>query len=110
MSEGEKRKQDNNYKNGDDASATHQKKQRKDQEGEQTTVTDTEVDEFYAILKRLHVAVKYFKEGNGRDGRKLTEIESVGLERDVVGDGVKRNREDVDQNMALDLNADPEPE
>nr|KJB50716.1 hypothetical protein B456_008G183600 [Gossypium raimondii] len=66
---------------------------------EETTVTEEEVEEFLAILKRINVAVNYFKKGN-RDIRNLTDLRMVEDSLNVeVNDG---------ENVGLDLNADPD--
>ncbi|KAH1074436.1 hypothetical protein J1N35_026764 [Gossypium stocksii] len=66
---------------------------------EETTVTEEEVEEFLAILKRINVAVRYFKKGNG-DIRNLTDLRMVEDSLNVeVNDG---------ENVGLDLNADPD--
>ncbi|TMW82217.1 hypothetical protein EJD97_006489 [Solanum chilense] len=77
-------------------------------------VEDDEVEEFYAILRRIRVAVKYFEKGNAEvsgAGRNLTaakpwspNFRQEELKRAV--DGVKE-RETVEDNAGLDLNADP---
>ncbi|MFQ6637538.1 hypothetical protein Gotur_013150 [Gossypium turneri] len=68
-------------------------------EREETTVTEEEVEEFLAILKRINVAVNYFKKGN-RDIRNLTDLRMVEDSLNVeVNDG---------ENVGLDLNADPD--
>ncbi|XP_006344126.1 uncharacterized protein [Solanum tuberosum] len=79
-----------------------------------TAVEDEEVEEFYAILRRIRVAVKYFEKGNaegGGAGRNLTaakpwspNFRQEDFKRAV--DGVKE-RESVEDNAGLDLNADP---
>ncbi|XAR63902.1 hypothetical protein NMG60_11024047 [Bertholletia excelsa] len=84
------------------------------------TPTEEEVDEFFAILRRMHVAVKYFdknKSDGNRDGRKLTGRWSTasGLEAQSKAgvDGVKAEEDGVNRvhkNVALDLNAVPEAE
>ncbi|KAB2053276.1 hypothetical protein ES319_A12G176700v1 [Gossypium barbadense] len=66
---------------------------------EETTVTEEEVEEFLAILKRINVAVNYFKKGN-RDIRNLTDLRMVEDSLNVeVNDG---------ENVGLDLNTDPD--
>ncbi|KAI8528693.1 hypothetical protein RHMOL_Rhmol12G0167600 [Rhododendron molle] len=98
---------------------------RKEREGEaegEAMPTDEEVDEFFAILRRMQVAVKYFKKGGGNaaagrkwtGGRWATELEAEVLagvnggkaaeERSASGVQKKKN------NGALDLNAVPEAE
>ncbi|CAK7326564.1 unnamed protein product [Dovyalis caffra] len=110
MTEAKKRKQDELNDDVPDAET----KAREDKEGQTAEVTNAEVDEFYAILKRIHVAVKYFKEAN-EDGHKLTQARSLEREFEVEAsgvkvNGVKREEEGVEENEGFDLNVDPEPE
>ncbi|XP_022727166.1 protein NIM1-INTERACTING 2-like [Durio zibethinus] len=75
--------------------------------GEETTVTEEEVEEFFTILRKIHVAINYFKESNG-DIRNLTQlgkVESLTLEGNV--DHVNGS-EKKDGNVDLDLNVDPD--
>ncbi|KAL0446892.1 UNVERIFIED_CONTAM: hypothetical protein Slati_1817100 [Sesamum latifolium] len=73
---------------------------------------DEEVEEFFAILKRIHVAVKYFRERKGGDpctDRDLTVTPwSPSFEREDF-EGVKKDVEssEENQNAGLDLNSDP---
>ncbi|KAK4430204.1 hypothetical protein Salat_1321100 [Sesamum alatum] len=73
---------------------------------------DEEVDEFYAILKRIQVAVKYFKRRNGdssTDGDLTAKpLWRPSFEREDF-DGVKKDPaiSEEDQNGGLDLNCDP---
>ncbi|KAM7479712.1 hypothetical protein LguiA_027925 [Lonicera macranthoides] len=84
---------------------------------EMVSPTDAEVDEFFAILRRMHVAVKYFERSNGNDGRRLTERLGLPLEIEVVspdGDDVKVKEKSVNVgvggNGIFDLNTVPEGE
>ncbi|CAK9186617.1 unnamed protein product [Ilex paraguariensis] len=88
-------------------------KEERELEGEkpEAAPTEEEVDEFFAILRRMHVAVKYFEKGNtgngNGDGRKLTEMLATEI------DDVQMNDKNVDGgsvNGLLDLNAVPEDE
>ncbi|KAK9276301.1 hypothetical protein L1049_005832 [Liquidambar formosana] len=82
--------------------------------GGQTTVTEDEVEEFFAILRRIHDAVKYFEKGYG-DGRKLTDEKSrlrAALEREggeeVNGaKGELTRMGSVRKDVGFDLNAKP---
>lgn len=76
---------------------------------------DEEVEEFFAILRRIRVAVEYFeKGGNSRAGRRreLTAMESPSFERrdfqevngPVKGPG---DHQEEQGDTGLDLNADP---
>lgn len=82
--------------------------------------TDEEVDEFFAILRRMQVAVKYFKKGGGNAaaGRKWTgRAWATELEAEVLA-GVNGGKAAEERsacgvqkkNGALDLNAVPEAE
>ncbi|XVE85938.1 hypothetical protein DITRI_Ditri17bG0132100 [Diplodiscus trichospermus] len=87
-----------------------QKRAREDDGGEETTVTDEEVEEFYEILRRIHVAVNYFKKAYG-DTRNLTELrkaEWLNLGSDVELNGGEEEEEEEEDNVGLDLNADPD--
>lgn len=111
MSEAKKRKQGELNDKVQDA----QKKAQEDNGGQRQTAeaTNAEVDEFFAILERIHVAVKYFKEAN-EDGRNLAEVRSLESGLEVEGSGMKvsdiKKEEGVEENVGFDLNADPEPE
>ncbi|XWS34031.1 hypothetical protein CRYUN_Cryun21dG0004700 [Craigia yunnanensis] len=101
--EGEKRKSEVN----DAVLGGSQKRAREEDSGEEMTVTEEEVEEFYAILRRIHVAVNYFKQGNG-DMRNLTALgkaESLNLGSNDEVNGCKKRKEE--ENVGLDLNADP---
>ncbi|KAK4376468.1 hypothetical protein RND71_002764 [Anisodus tanguticus] len=91
------------------------KKQKKTEKydgmAEETAVEENEVEEFYAILRRTRVAVKYFQKGNGNSdsgisGRKLT-VEKLWKEYFGEVNGVKV-QERTEDNAGLDLNADPD--
>jgi hypothetical protein len=114
---GEKRKQaeedgNNNNNGGGDVVFGRQKKARED------TVTEDEVEEFFAILRRIHAAVSYFREvdGNGvrmtaKEGsRRLREILEGEMSVGVNGGKGKRRSEEGVVNAGFDLNADPSPE
>ncbi|KAG5522605.1 hypothetical protein RHGRI_034681 [Rhododendron griersonianum] len=80
--------------------------------------TDEEVDEFFAILRRMHAAAKYFEKGRGNAaGRKLTGRWATALEAEVlagVNGAVKAAEESAfgarKNRAALDLNSVPEAE
>ncbi|XP_039042304.1 protein NIM1-INTERACTING 2-like [Hibiscus syriacus] len=78
--------------------------------GEETTVTEEEVEEFFTILGRIHVAVDYFKKRDG-DLRDLTDLRKVGsfsLGGNVQGNGGQEKAANTEENVGLDLNADPD--
>ncbi|CAL5374326.1 unnamed protein product [Camellia sinensis] len=78
--------------------------------------TEEEVEEFFAILRRMHVAVKYFENSGGDGVRKVKGRWGAALEAEVkaAADGVKAAEESVvngvRENGVLDLNAVPEAE
>ncbi|WZZ87805.1 protein NIM1-INTERACTING 2-like [Brassica napus] len=85
------------------------------------TVTEEEVDEFFKILRRLHVATRTVARVNGGDAerelpsKKRKRIQSLGLRssldtnevQDGESDGI--NRVGL-RNLGLDLNCQPETE
>ncbi|KAL8156705.1 hypothetical protein AgCh_001711 [Apium graveolens] len=82
-------------------------KKTKEINGEKTEITETEgeVEEFYAIVRRIHVAVTYLKKGKGNgflnNAFELEDFDRVngGEERN---NGVKR--------LEFDLNVEPDDE
>ncbi|KAG5522606.1 hypothetical protein RHGRI_034682 [Rhododendron griersonianum] len=107
----------------DDEVGGGRRKEMREVEGEgegQVMPTDEEVDEFFAILRRMQVAVKYFKKGGGNAaaGRKWTGRWATELEAEVLAgvNGGKAAEErsacgvQQKKNGALDLNAVPEAE
>ncbi|OIT26985.1 hypothetical protein A4A49_37648 [Nicotiana attenuata] len=74
---------------------------------------DDEVEEFYAILRRIRVAVKYFEKGNADGGvsdRKMTAVTPWNLTlrpEDFQEDNGVKVQDRVEGNTTLDLNADP---
>ena len=78
--------------------------------------SEEEIEEFFAILRRMHVAVQYFEKGNGNsnvDGRKLTGRTAIEAEALAGTDGVKAGEESVigaRKNVIWDLNTVPEDE
>nr|KYP69102.1 hypothetical protein KK1_008286 [Cajanus cajan] len=84
--------------------------QKKAREEASTAVTDEEVEEFYAILRRMNTAVKYFKT-YGDD--------VAALEKDIlreVKEATRNNnenenqnqKEDMEHNFTFDLNLTPQ--
>ncbi|KAA8542699.1 hypothetical protein F0562_023802 [Nyssa sinensis] len=105
--EGGRRKMEREVMNGEKAEAA----------APAPTPTEEEVDEFFAILRRMHVAVKYFERSNGNgnsnsDGRKLTGCWSTALEAEVLGgvEDVEAGEKRVEAKGVLDLNVVPEAE
>jgi hypothetical protein len=85
------------------------------------TVTEDEVEEFFAILKRIHVVVSYFRKVDGNGGRMTTqegsrrlrailERESDADDNGVKGKGKRGEEGVVEVKVGFDLNADPIPE
>ncbi|KAA8529176.1 hypothetical protein F0562_034025 [Nyssa sinensis] len=98
----EKRKRiDNGEING------KKKKARDDIGGKKATTTttedDEEVEEFFAILRRIHVAVKYFEKSDKNAGRNLTAWNPSFEWEDFE----EARPKSVGERTGLDLNADP---
>ncbi|CAH8383358.1 unnamed protein product [Eruca vesicaria subsp. sativa] len=85
------------------------------------TVTEEEVDEFFKILRRLHVATRKVTRVNGGEGerelpsKKRRRSESLGLRSSLDTNGVQDGELDGIKrvglrNLGLDLNCLPEPE
>ena len=105
MSEGEKRKQE-----GGEAVYGGQKKAR---ETEETVVTDDEVEEFYAILRRINTAVKYFKSGNDHvvGGESSQSRWRATVEQEIRQEvNAESRRKEVEVDGSLDLNVSPPSE
>ncbi|KAL8052853.1 hypothetical protein ABFX02_05G032200 [Erythranthe guttata] len=68
---------------------------------------DEEVEEFFAILKRIHVAVKYFQKRNG--GRDLTVTDWCPSFKTEDFDGANKVSEKIEGkgDTGLDLNSEP---
>uniref|UniRef100_A0A2N9G4M3 Uncharacterized protein n=1 Tax=Fagus sylvatica TaxID=28930 RepID=A0A2N9G4M3_FAGSY len=80
----------------DNAVLGRPKKARSDNNGvDLADVTEDEVEEFFAILKRIHVAVSYFKkvDGNG-DGEGGPRLRAILEEEEIKeeANGVKRGK------------------
>ncbi|KAF2311105.1 hypothetical protein GH714_019577 [Hevea brasiliensis] len=73
-------------------------------------VAEEEVEEFFAILRRIHVAVKYFeKNDGGKRWKPSFEIEDF---EEVNGEveGEKKEEDSLDESTGFDLNSDPPSE
>ncbi|CAL5421562.1 unnamed protein product [Camellia sinensis] len=83
---------------------------------------DDEVEEFYAILRRIQVAVRYFENGRGGDGgRRRCEVVAEGsstssapsferqdfAEAEAETEAEEGRVKEVEEDTGLDLNADP---
>lgn len=95
---------------------------KKVRQGDPEDATEEEVEEFFAILRRMQVAVKYFEKGNGEDWRAAVEAEVVaaadGADEDEK-DEMERKKEElvvperrpiVEDAGVLDLNVMPDVE
>ncbi|KAL6577682.1 hypothetical protein OROMI_010010 [Orobanche minor] len=82
-------------------------KRREDDGGVKAAPADDEVDEFFAILKRMQVAVKYFQERDG--GRRDPTVKSWSplFEREDFEEVKKKpdRSSGVNRNPGLDLNS-----
>ncbi|XP_031264903.1 protein NIM1-INTERACTING 2-like [Pistacia vera] len=113
MSEGKRTKPEKRKLGQNDDGESGSQKKAREVNGEGTTVTEEEVDEFFAILRRIRVAVNYFKKDNGvGEGRNLTnrgalEWEISNAENNSVTAEMTTVTNDAQKNMGLDLNADP---
>ncbi|KAK3225351.1 hypothetical protein Dsin_005213 [Dipteronia sinensis] len=117
--EAEKRKR--SERNSEDRLTRKKKKEEKEKEKEEIA-TDAEVEEFFAILRRMQVAVKYFGEG----WRSAVETEAAAAvaatataavdeddkDQEVkIGEMAVEVVEEEEKNCrVLDLNATPEGE
>nr|XP_010320771.1 uncharacterized protein LOC104647288 [Solanum lycopersicum] len=109
-SEGEKRKPNNN----DVVSTSATKKPKEETEELTEEVAEGEVEEFFAILRRIQVAVKYFNrvDGASSSGRKMTEEIDQKLSDEIIGDNEdmkeKEKEKNVEENSkGFDLNIEP---
>ncbi|KAK4358324.1 hypothetical protein RND71_023934 [Anisodus tanguticus] len=99
--EGEKRKPHNN-----DIVSEPSKKKLKEETELTEEVAEEEVEEFFAILRRIQVAVKYFSNvyGASGSGRKMTEDIDRKCSDEIVDDNEEK---DVEENKGFDLNMEP---
>ncbi|KAG2261498.1 hypothetical protein Bca52824_068577 [Brassica carinata] len=85
------------------------------------TVTEEEVDEFFKILRRVHVATRTVAKGNGGiaerelTSKKRKRSQRLGLNSSLDSNGVRDGELDgIDRvglrNSGLDLNCKPEPD
>ncbi|KAJ4972615.1 hypothetical protein NE237_005789 [Protea cynaroides] len=118
-------------KRSDEGKAEGRKKRVKEEKGEQPVeemekATEEEVEEFYAILRRIHQVQRYFGKRKGGEGEGATkkkggiwkpsfqweDFEEVNVNN--IKGREKSFAETVEENLvvpvALDLNAEPEPE
>ena len=112
----EKRKLENDQS---DEASTDKKKQKFAQPEEGKNDVDEEVEEFFAILRRIQSAVKYFQKVDD-SGRKLKatintwkpsfRIEDFGEDdgvKDGEDDGSRKRKDMADDNSGFDLNSEP---
>lgn len=74
---------------------------------------EEEIQEFFAILRRIHVAVKYFEKSDG-SGRSLTAPTaahtwkpSFQAEDFLEDNDAVKDQTDTEDGLSLDLNSDP---
>ncbi|CAK9159483.1 unnamed protein product [Ilex paraguariensis] len=87
----------------------------REEEGGKAVVEDEEVEEFFEILRRIQVAVKYFKKSNGESGREVTvkgsRLWGPSFEwkdfNGVNGGEGQGGVEEEEEKAGLDLNAEP---
>lgn len=75
-------------------------------------VNEDEVEEFFAIIRNIQVAVSYFKSADVGGGSKFVDggLRAM-LESNEEADGVKgKAKTKKKENVDFDLNAEPEPE
>ncbi|KAL6505729.1 hypothetical protein OROHE_023108 [Orobanche hederae] len=82
-------------------------KRREDDGGVKAAQADDEVDEFFAILKRMQVAVKYFQERDGGHRDLTVKSWSPLFEREDFEEVKKKpdRSSGVNHNPGLDLNS-----
>lgn len=77
-------------------------------------VTDGEVEEFFAILRRIRVAVKYFENCNAGGGMAVKRWKPSFEKEDFLVEPEKKKEEEeevgVEENKGLDLNVGLEAE
>ncbi|PHU02028.1 hypothetical protein BC332_27279 [Capsicum chinense] len=106
MEEGEKRKQDDN----DVVSKSAMKKPKEETELKE----EEEVEEFFAILRRIKIAVKYFNKVDGASGsdrggcdeRKMTNDIDRKCIDEIIGDN-EEIKEKEKNKLGFDLNMKP---
>lgn len=98
--ESEKRKQ-----RDDDGLVDGKRKKTRAEEAAGKT-EDDEVEEFFTILRRIRAAVKYFEKGKGDGDQKASRIWSPSFQRQDFHKA-SCDPEGVEENVGLDLNADP---
>ncbi|KAJ9187293.1 hypothetical protein P3X46_002766 [Hevea brasiliensis] len=92
---------------------------KKVRQGDPDDATEEEVEEFFAILRSMQVAVKYFEKGNGEGWRAAVEAEVVAAvgagedekdEMEKKKEEVPERRPIVEETGVFDLNEMPEAE
>lgn len=120
--EGEMDRGKEKRKRGDKESEQGRKKKVRGREGKEevvTVATEEEVEEFFAILRRMQEAAKYFGKGSGEGWRAAVEAKVVEV-IDGGGNNEEENMiqssgaeevaavvEEEEENGVLDLNATP---
>ncbi|XP_061993292.1 protein NIM1-INTERACTING 2 [Rosa rugosa] len=82
-------------------------KRAKSEEDNGAVVTEEEVEEFFTIIRRIHVAARQFGKPEGAAGPKLTTSEKLRLSFEAR-DFEEEKRPEADS--GLDLNSDPPSE
>ena len=82
-------------------------KRAKEEEDNGTVVTEEEVEEFFTILRRIHVAARQFGRPEGEAGRKLTTSKRMRLSFEAR-DFEEEKKPEADS--GLDLNSYPASE
>ncbi|KAF5182023.1 hypothetical protein FRX31_028390 [Thalictrum thalictroides] len=75
-----------------------------------TTTIEDEVEEFYAILRRFHTAVRYYKKEKNKESKfkqKDLRFDQLKGMEETVGGGKRKREEVVEENLVLDLNVVP---
>ncbi|XP_050374795.1 protein NIM1-INTERACTING 2 [Argentina anserina] len=84
------------------------RKRAKPAEDKGTVVTEEEVEEFFTILRRIHVAARQFGKREGEPGRKLTTSKKMRLSFEARDFEEEEKKPKADS--GLDLNSDPASE
>lgn len=100
-------------KRGDDEDAAENRKDLAADEGKGAAAmaTDEEVEEFFAILRRLHAATKYIEKIDGAShllmGKRSKPSAEKADEIGIRGEKIPEHEVDLDRSLDLDLNLEP---
>ncbi|XP_023542001.1 uncharacterized protein LOC111801981 [Cucurbita pepo subsp. pepo] len=94
------------------AAAGNQKETVAERGNEREMTSDEEVEEFFAILKRLHAATKYIEKIDGARSLLMGKRAKTAKASEKEGDGVEIRTKRIpdqklDRNLDLDLNLEP---